>query len=140
MIVLDTNVLSELLRRQPSTAVLNWLDGLPETDVATTAVTAAELLYGVERLPDGHRKAALTLAIRQILDEDFVDRVESFDNAAAGHYATIVTGRATIGRPINTADAQIAAICRRLGATIATRNVKDFEDCGITVLNPWDDV
>ena len=99
MIVLDTNVISELARQTPDPGVLSWLDSLEVSDVATTAVTAAELRYGVARLPDGHRKRELTVVIHGILTEDFHGRVLPFDERASVRYAEIVTGRERIGRP-----------------------------------------
>jgi toxin FitB len=137
VIVLDTNVISELARQAPNPGVLSWLDSLEVSDVATTAVTAAELRYGVARLPDGHRKRELTVVIRGILTEDFHGRVLPFDERASVRYAEIVTGRERIGRPIGVADAQIAAICRDLVATLATRNTADFEETGIELIDPW---
>ena len=137
MIVLDTNVISELARQVPDTGVLAWLDSLEISEVATTAVTAAELRYGVARLPDGHRKRELTVVIRGILLEDFYGRVLPFDERASIRYADVVTGRERIGRPIGVADAQIAAICRDLGAALATRNTADFEETGIELVDPW---
>ena len=138
MIVLDTNVISELARQVPDPRALSWLDSLEVADVATTAMTAAELRYGVARLPDGHRKRELTVVIRGILTEDFHGRVLPFDERASGPYADIVAGREQIGRPIGVADAQIAAICRGLGAILATRNTADFEETGIELINPWE--
>ena len=137
MIVLDTNVISELVRQVPDLGVLSWLDALEISDVATTAITAAELRYGVARLPDGHRKRELAAVIRGILTEDFQGRVLPFDERSAVQYADIVTKRKRIGRPIGIADAQIAAICCDLGATLATRNTADFEETGIELTNPW---
>lgn len=137
MIVLDTNIISELARRVPDPGVLSWLDSLEVSAVATTAVTAAELRYGVARLPDGHRKRELAVVIRGILTEDFHGRVLPFDERASARYVDVVTGRERIGRPIGVADAQIAAICRDLGAVLATRNGPDFEETGIELLNPW---
>jgi predicted nucleic acid-binding protein len=137
VILLDTNVISELARKMPDPGVLSWLDSLEVSDVATTAITAAELRYGVARLPGGHRKQELTVVIRGILTEDFHGRVLPFDERASVLYADIVTGRERIGRPIGVADAQIAAICRHLDAVLATRNVPDFEETGIELINPW---
>jgi toxin FitB len=137
VIILDTNVISELARQIPDTGVLAWLDSLEISEVATTAVTAAELRYGVARLPDGHRKRELTVVIRGILVEDFYGRVLPFDERASIRYADVVTNRERIGRPIGAADAQIAAICRDSGATLATRNTADFEETGIELVDPW---
>ena len=137
MIILDTNVVSELARQVPDPGVLAWLDSLEISEVATTAITAAELRYGVARLPEGHRKRELTVMIRGILTEDFYGRVLPFDERASVRYADIATGRERMGRPIGVADAQIAAICRDSGATLATRNTPDFEETGIKLIDPW---
>jgi len=136
VIVLDTNVISELTRPAPNESVLAWVDA--QADVAITATTVAELLYGVARLPDGARKSRLKDGISKMIDGHLRDRVLAFDHAAAVHYAEIVAGRDEIGRPITVADAQIAAICRARHAILATRNVRDFESTGITVVDPWD--
>jgi len=137
VIVLDANVISELARQAPDPGVLSWLDSLEVSDLATTAITAAELQYGVARLPDGQRKRELTAVIRGILAEDFRGRVLPFGEGASAWYAEIVTGRHRIGRPIGVAVAQVAAICRDLGATLATRNTGDFDETGIELINPW---
>jgi toxin FitB len=137
VIILDTNVLSELTRHTPEADVVAWLDSLPATEVATTSITAAELLYGISRLPDGQRKTSLTSAIHALINEDFHGRVESFDAPAAAHYAAVVNERDKLRRPIRAADAQIAAICRARGAILATRNRKDFEETGVELVNPW---
>lgn len=137
MIILDTNVLSELMRAQAAPSVIDWLDRQEPASFAITAVTVAELLYGIARLPDGRRKAGLQEATLQMLDEEFADRVLPFDEDAAVHYAALVSQRERTGRPISMADAQIAAICRHHAATLATRNSKDFEGTGLILANPW---
>ncbi len=137
MIVLDTNVLSELMRRAPEQRVVEWVDDHAVSALAITAVTVAELLYGVARLPAGARKDDLAAAIGALVRDDFADRVEPFDASAAEHYADIVATRERQGRPISAADAQIAAICRRRGASLATRNIRDFDATGIELLDPW---
>lgn len=137
MIILDTNVLSELTRQSPDQNVMSWLDALDATDVGTTSVTAAELFYGVARLPAGDRKAQLTGAVTGLIEDDLQGRVAPFDLAAARHYAIVVSDREKAGRPIAIADAQIAAICRNLRATLATRNTKDFSGTGVDLVNPW---
>lgn len=137
MIVLDTNVISELTRQAPAAGVISWLDSLTAAEVATTAITAAELLYGVARMPAGRRKTELATAVNGLLSDDFEGRVLPFDEPAAQRYADIVTRRERLGRPIGTADAQIAAICRTIEATLATRNTNDFEEAGIELINPW---
>jgi toxin FitB len=137
LIILDTNVISELTRLDPEPKVVSWLDSLSADEVATTAITAAELLYGVARLPDGPRKAALAEAIDGLINEDFRDRMQIFDGLAAQQYAAVVVGREKKGHPISTEDAQIAAICRVHSAELATRNIDDFTDTGIDLINPW---
>ena len=139
MIVLDTNVVSELMRGEPAAAVVDWVDRQPGNEVYLTAVTLAELLYGIARLPEGRRKTTLAGLVEEMVVEDFEHRVVSFDETAAAHYADIAVRRERTGRPISTADAQIAAICRSHDAVLATRNTSDFTDTGIVVVNPWTD-
>jgi toxin FitB len=137
VIVLDTNVLSELTRQAPAPGVISWLDSLAAAEVATTAITAAELRYGVARLPGGRRKTELAAAVDGMLSDDFQGRVLAFDEVAAQRYADIVTARERLGRPIGMADAQIAAICRTANATLATRNTGDFGGTGVDLIDPW---
>jgi predicted nucleic acid-binding protein len=137
MIVLDTNVVSELLRPEPDDRVLTWLEPQSANSVFTTAITQGEILYGIRLLADGKRRRNLWGAASAIFDEDFAGRVLGFDSEAAGHYAEIAATRRASGRPISQFDATIAAITRSHGAVLATRNEKDFEGCGIEVVNPW---
>lgn len=137
MIVLDTNVLSEVLRPVPEASVLAWLAAQPRAALFTTTVTRAELLYGVRLLPDGRRKIALMGAVQQIFAVDLAGQVLGFDDAAADTYAEIAAARKMTGVPISQFDAMTAATARSRGARLATRNVKDFVDCGVEVLNPW---
>lgn len=137
MTVLDTNVLSEILKPVPSRAVIDWLDSLPPVDCAITAITIAELLYGIGRLRHGKRRRELNEAVEQVFEHEFKDRILVFDAGAAVEYAGIVVDRESAGRPISMADAQIAAICRSRQCTLATRNTRDFSDTGLHVLNPW---
>lgn len=138
MIVLDTNVISELVRNAADPGVVRWLDSLDASDIVLTAVTAAELLYGVARLPDGRRRRELRAKVDGLLTEEFGDRILPFDALAATHYADIVADRERTGLQISMADGQIAAICRNWNAGLATRNVSDFVDTGIELINPWD--
>ncbi len=138
MIVLDTNVLSELMRPEPANTVIEWLDRQAAADIYLAAITVAEVLYGVARLPAGRRKAELAARVEAMLSEDFDHRVAAFDEVAAAHYADIAVRRERAGRPISTADAQIAATCRSHEAVLATRNVADFTDTDITIVNPWE--
>ncbi|QWF82971.1 type II toxin-antitoxin system VapC family toxin [Amycolatopsis sp. CA-230715] len=139
MIVLDTNVVSELMRQAPDDAVVGWVDRYPADEVFISAVTAAELTYGVARLPDGRRKAVLAAKVTELLSEDFHDQILPFDVVAARYYGEIAAEREEQCLPISMADAQIAAVCRRFVACLATRNIKDFVGTGITVLDPWGD-
>ena len=139
MILLDTNVLSELMRPVPEVRVGRWLAGRLDGDVCISAITEAELRYGAALLPPGRRRSALVGAIEAMLGEDFAGRILPFDSEAAVAFAGIAAGRREAGRPISQADAQIAAIARSRGAALATRNVADFERCGIVVVNPWTD-
>ncbi|NUP40647.1 MAG: type II toxin-antitoxin system VapC family toxin [Streptomyces sp.] len=137
MIVLDTNVISEIFRSQPDARVVAWLESLVD-DVAITAITLAELLSGVRRLPEGRRKTELAGAIDAALQPYRNTRsLLPFDDDAAQAYADVLVAREYAGLPIGMADAQIAAICRVNRATCATRNVKDFEETGIEMVNPW---
>ena len=137
MIILDTNVISEIFRPSPEPRVVGWLESL-EGDVAITSVTLAELLAGVRRLPDGRRKDELTRRIGAVLEPYRGGRaVLPFDDAAADRYADVLVARDRAGAPISTADAQIAAICLTHGAICATRNVKDFQHTGVELVDPW---
>lgn len=136
MIVLDTNVVSETTKRRPDPAVVRWLESAGD-ELYLTAVTAGELLFGVARLTDGQRRKSLTDATSELL-RTFRDRILPYDAAAAGHYGIIAAHRESIGRPISAADAQIAAICLAHKAICATRNVKDFDETGVKLVNPWE--
>ena len=138
MIVLDTNVLSELLRPTPAPQVEAWLAAQDGTNVYFTAVGEAELRHGVAVLPAGRRRDALAQAIEGMLDEDFRDRILPFDREAARAYAAIAAERRAAGRPISQFDCQIAAIARAQGASVATRNTGDYEGCGVAVIDPWE--
>jgi predicted nucleic acid-binding protein len=137
VIVLDTNVVSELMRQEPAASVLAWVDQHPTDDVYITAVTAAELQYGVARLPAGRRRKTLMIKVAELLSEDFRDQILPFGLGAAAHYAEVAALREREGRPISMADALIAGICRHVNAHLATRNVKDFADTGVQVIDPW---
>ena len=137
MIILDTNILSELMRPSPNMRVVNWLNAEEPLGVTITAITVAEILYGIERLPDGKRKQRFAQLAAEMFEEDFTDRVLPFDEVAAAYYAALVTDSERSGRVIHSADAQIAAICQQHKAQLATRNVKDFEHLGISIIDPW---
>lgn len=138
MIVLDTNVLSEALRPSPSGGVLRWLAAQEPMEIFITTITQAEVLYGVEALPAGKRRTRLRDAIEKVFSEEFQGRVLSFCEESARVFAKIVSSREAMGRPISQFDAMIAAISRSRRAAVATRNISDFEHCGVRVINPWD--
>lgn len=137
MIILDTNVLSELLRPTPAPQVEAWLAAQNGASVYFTDVGEAELRHGVAMLPAGRRRDALSQAIEGMLHEDFRDRILPFDREAARAYAAIAAERRAAGRPISQFDCQIAAIARAQGASVATRNTGDYEGCGVELIDPW---
>jgi toxin FitB len=137
MILLDTNVLSELMRPVPSAAVESWMSDQPVAGIFISAITEAELRYGLALLPDGQRQRRLVAQAEAMLAEDFAGRILPFDSPAASAYARIAAARRLAGRPISQADAQIAAVAASRGASLATRNVADFVDCGVEVVDPW---
>ena len=138
MILLDTNVLSELMRSSPEPRVEQWLAAQPDASVFISAIAEAELRYGVALLPSGRRKNALMAEVDGMLEEDFSGRILPFDSLAARAFAIIASERRQKGKPISQADAQIAAIALSRGAKVATRNITDFDDCGVEVINPWE--
>jgi len=138
MIIVDTNVISELFRPAPAKQVETWLAEQDGANLYFTTIGEAELRQGVAILPSGKRRTALTRAIEGILEEDFRDRILPFDRPAASAYAAITAERRALGRPISQFDCQIAAIARAHGASVATRNTSDYESCGVDLLNPWD--
>lgn len=137
MIVLDTNVISELIRPAPDPRVLEWLAVQPRSALYTTSINRAELLYGASILPPGRRRDGIRAAVTAIFDHEFADRVLPFDDRAAEHYARIVSLRRGMGQPIEGFDALIAAITAAAGYRIATRDLGGFAECGIDVINPW---
>ncbi len=138
MIILDTNVVSELMKAAPAERVLGWIAAQSASALYTTSITQAEILHGLALLPAGKRRNALESAAEAMLSEDFAGRILPFGSDAAHAYARIAADRRRAGRPISHLDAQIAAIARSAGAAIATRNVTDYDRCGVKILNPWD--
>jgi toxin FitB len=136
--VLDTNVLSELMKPSPDTDVRNWVAAQPITSLFTTTIAQAEILSGVALLPSGRRRDSLRRAVEGLFREDFAGRLLPFDGEAARAFADIAATRRKLGRPIGQFDAQIAAIARSRNSVLVTRNVLDFEDCGIRIVNPWE--
>ncbi len=137
MIVIDTNVVSELMRLTPEPAVMTWFSGQDTAELYLSAVSEAELRAGAAILPAGRRRERLAAEIEAVVRQDFAGRVLPFDSAAARAYAAIAASRRSAGRPILEADCQIAAIARASDAAVATRNGADFEHCGIAVIDPW---
>ena len=137
MIIVDTNVLSEVMKVSPLPRVVDWWNSHPETELYLTSITQAEILAGIELLPKGKRRAAIAQAAEATFREDFADRILPFDSEAAREFARITAARRKLGRPISQPDAQIAAIARSCGAVLATRNSGDFEHCGVKLVNPW---
>jgi toxin FitB len=137
MVLLDTNVLSELMRPEPHPAVLAWSDQLDPDAVGITAMNEAEILHGMARLPEGRCRQTLEERWEQVVQALFAGRVFSFDRSAAHWYAQLLQRRTVIGRSMATADAVIAATALAIGATLATRNTADFEGVGLPLINPW---
>lgn len=137
MIVVDTNVVSELMRAAPARKVLSWFSKHPAARLYVTTITVAEVLTGIALLPRGRRRDALEEAAGKMFEEDFAGRCLPFDLLSASHYAAIVASRQRAGRPVATMDAQLAAIARSRGGALATRNVGDFEGCDVELMDPW---
>ena len=137
MIVLDTNVVSELMKESPYSRVTEWLSSRDGREVYTTAITRAEIEHGIARLPEGRRKAGLEQAATRLFLDVFERRVLGFYGKAATWYGWIMAQRERLGRPLSVLDAQIAAICKAAATSLATRNTSDFERLGLTLSNPW---
>jgi len=138
VIVLDTNVISELLRPEPDARVLSWMGSQPRAELYTTRITQAEILLGLALLPNGKRKAALESAVAAIFAEELAGRILPFDGQAAQHYARIAATRRSVGRPIDGFDALIAATALAFDADVATRDIAGFLGCDVPLVNPWE--
>ena len=138
MLVLDTNVISEFMRPVPNSHVMEWHRQQPSGDISVTALTEAEIKLGIEIMPAGNRQSQLAVNAIGLFEEDFAGKILAFDSRAAAEYVKVVSGRRKAGRPVAVLDAQIAAIARAADAVIVTRNVGDFEGCGLKIINPWD--
>lgn len=138
MILLDTNVVSELMSPHPEPRIVRWLDQYPAQTLYITAITEAEIRFGITLLPLGKRQSCLLEAAETLFDSLFTGRILSFGRSAAAQYAQIAAHRRRMGRPITTADCQIAALARDHDALLATRNIRDFEETNVNVINPWD--
>ncbi|MDB5557415.1 MAG: plasmid stabilization protein [Enterovirga sp.] len=140
MIVLDTNVISELMKTTPAAPVLSWIIKAGPEGLYTTAVTHAEIMMGVAIMPDGERRREITSAASEVLIRTFDGYTLPFDTPAASHYGDIIAVSRRQGRTIGAFDAMILGIARVHGASVATRNVKHFADFGVPVRNPWNDI
>ncbi len=137
MIILDTNVLSALMRQVPEAPVVAWLDRQPSESVWITSITLFEARFGLALLPKGQRRKALESAFARLLEEDLEDRVLAFDSAAATEAAALAADRQRTGRPVDMRDTQIAGIALTRRATLATRNLRHFRDLKVPVVDPW---
>lgn len=140
MTILDTNVISELMRSEPDPRVATWTRLQPYGELFTTSVSEAELRYGIAILPAGKRRSYLAAAVDEFFNAAFAGRILTFDRAAAAAYSEIGARRRRIGQPIGSLDCQIAAMAQTHAATVATRDTEDFRDCGVPVFNPWEAV
>lgn len=138
MILLDTNVISELMKKSPAPSVLNWINQQQNTELIISSITIAEITYGLQTLPLGKRRTALELAFEQAIDEAFHHHILAFDESAAHFYGKIMGNKKQLGQPMSLFDGQIAAIALAQNAHLATRNINDFMSCGLTLINPFD--
>ena len=138
MIILDTNVLSALMRTEPETAVVQWLDRQPAESIWITSITLFETRLGLALLPRGRRRQSLESAFSRLLEEDLENRVLDFDSAAATEAALLAAARQRAGRPVDMRDTQIAGIAVARRAALATRNIRHFQDLKVAVIDPWD--
>ena len=136
---MDTNVLSELMRPTPDASIASWVAGRATSSLHLTAVSEAELRFGLAIIPPGRRRDGLAQGLERMLRTGFANRVLPFDSAAASAYAVSAAARRAIGRPMPETDCQIAAIARSRGMAAVTRNVRDFADAGIVAIDPWTD-
>lgn len=137
MILLDTNIISEMMKESPSPNVITWLDQQEATDLFITSITIAEISYGLCVLPEGKRRNVLENAFNKTIKKAFKHRIFYFEESAAHYYGKIMGHRKKIGRPLSVLDGQIAAIALSQGALLATRNTRDFSDCDLELVNPF---
>lgn len=137
MILLDTNVISELMKSVPSSNVIEWIDQQQTSDLFITTITIAEISYGLSILPEGNRRNALEAAFNKVITHAFLHRILDFDTASAYAYGKIMSIRKKMGRPMSVPDGQIAAIAESNRLVIATCNIHDFCDCGFDLINPF---
>jgi predicted nucleic acid-binding protein len=138
MILLDTNVISEMMKAEPDLAVTAWFRTQHNDDLFITTLSVAEIEYGISLLPEGRRRQQLANAARLMFATVFADKIMPFDHRAARHYAWVHARRKAAGKTISVIDAELAAICKSAAATLATRNTRDFTDLDLSLINPWD--
>ncbi|MFN3230921.1 MAG: type II toxin-antitoxin system VapC family toxin [Alphaproteobacteria bacterium] len=138
MILLDTNVVSELMRRVPSKVVESWFDGQEPTQLFVSSISIAEILFGLRTMPEGRKRDAMNARFEGFLRSAFQHSILDFDGSAARAYADIRGARQEMGRPMRNFDAQIAAVARANRLAVATRSIRDFEDVGLELINPFD--
>jgi predicted nucleic acid-binding protein len=138
MILLDTNVISEVMKTRPEPQVMAWIDSKDPDELATCTIVLAELLSGLDLMPVGSRQRRLREKAEYMFSALFANRVFDFDVSAARMFGTVLGIRTSMGRPIDDMDALIGATALSNGATLATRNISDFEHCGIPLINPWE--
>jgi toxin FitB len=138
MIIVDTNVVAEMMKPSPDPSVVSWLNDQESAALFLTTVTLGEIGYGLEILPRGRRRLHLEQGFERVVAEAFAGRILAFDEEAARHYGVIMGRRRAIGRPLSIQDGQIASIARARGFAVATRNVRDFVQCGVEVINPFE--
>ena len=137
MIIVDTNVVAEMMRASPAQSVVSWFNGQEASTLFLTAISIGEIGYGLEILPRGKRRLQLERGFERVIAEAFAGRVLVFDEEAARHYGIVMGRRKEIGRPMSVLDGQIASIARAKGSAVATRNVRDFDECGVEIINPF---
>lgn len=138
MIILDTNIISEMMKPAPEKVVLDWLNEQESASLYLSTISIGEIGYGIKALPDGRRRRLLSDSFEKLLAAAFENRILNFDEAAARQYGEIMSNHKEMGRPLSCLDGQIIAIARTNACAVATRNVRDFECCGLTVINPFD--
>jgi predicted nucleic acid-binding protein len=137
LLILDTNVISELMRTVPDRSVVTWLDNQVRSSVWMTSITVMELHQGIQALPFGRRRMALEMELRLVISANIENRIASFDDASAKATASITTERRRQGRPGELRDTMIAGIAMATGASLATRNMRHFDDLSVTLIDPW---
>ena len=137
MILVDTNIISEMMKPEPAVKVINWIDQQEVIQLYISTVSIAEISYGINALPDGNRRILLEDSFNKVLRDAFEYRIISFDEVAAHFYGKIMGRRKVIGKPLSILDGQIAAIARANNLAVATRNIRDFSDCGLDLINPF---